>query len=250
MRRQAQILVMLVAVLLVVACHSGVSNKQLTTTRTDKLKEFRVKTFHGIEVSQGIHVVYSQAHGEPKVTAEGQPKALEALEVAVEDDELKVRYREGTENVNRLRTTVYVDAPDVNELEVMGGACIVLKKGLTLKEKLSIETDSGASLFGRPVRCKTLSVETGSGSSISLENIAAERVEAESNSGAIATLAGNCHAVSLEASSGAIINADELAAERGRAKATSGGNVKANVATRFAVEKSSGGAVTNAHAKN
>ena len=116
------------------------------------------------------------------VTAEFERGGPDDIKIRMDDDRLYVsRKSGGLWKDNKARVTVFVTAPEIEELKASSGSSLKAS-GLTSPE-LEVDVSSGASvkLSGT---CGELEIDASSGASLSAKELQCQSVEVSANSGA------------------------------------------------------------------
>lgn len=189
-------------------------------------KTYNLSGFSEIDISAGLSAEIAVG-GAYAVRAEGDPEALERLDLRVEGGALILaRKRQmgwGWKN-SHGRLTIYVTTPKLDGVEASSGAS-ASASGVDAPEfradvssgasfsvtgvcgALRSDASSGASLDARDLKCQSLSADASSGASITA--FASERVDASASSGASVRVRGGAKRVNADKSSGGSVSVSE-----------------------------------------
>ena len=188
-------------------------------------KTFDVGTFHGVDVSAGIHAV---------VTG-GTPLSVIADTARARDfDDLRVEVRDGILHVWRewsLGDLFNWNRPD-----------ITVTVGTEILD--SVEASSGALIEATGIVGEDIRLEASSGANIRADKIEGLSYEIETSSGARIEASGLCTTAKVESSSGASVAARSLDCKTATVGVSSGASIELAVREKLTAEASSGGSVT------
>jgi hypothetical protein len=182
-----------------------------------------VGSFHGVDVSSGIHAVVSG--GKPlSVVAEAKDaRDLTDLRYQVRDGVLHLWYDWTIGDIFGSlgrEITVTIGTEQLDALEASAGASI--EATTLMGEDIALEASSGASLRTDAIEGMAYSIESSSGASVETSGLCTS-AEIEVSSGAsVAAKALDCAKVSFEISSGASL--EVTARESITAEVSSGGH--------------------------
>lgn len=190
---------------------TGVEGSRNVISQNRNIKD----SFDKIKVSQGINVIYSQAH-EVSCDVEIDDNLVDLLETKVNGNTLEIYF---SENVSRRKkSTVYLSAPELEAIRTSSGSHFESENRIDAK-KMELRSSSGSSIE-ITIEAGEIDISTSSGSSIQVE--------------------GSCDKVWADASSGSTIEADDLLSNYANADASSGASITVNAADKIVADASSG----------
>ncbi len=172
--------------------------------------------FDEIKVSRGMNVYISQGK-KTKVVVKADENLLDAIEIHVEGNSLKITTNQNIRNATSKK--VFVTTPNISK----------------------IKSTAGSNVYSETViKSKNLNLSSSAGSNMKLE-INAENIDASSSAGSNMKLEGKTRSFEGKASSGSNLKAEELTTERCTASVSSGANLWITVEDNFSGHASSGG---------
>ena len=193
-------------------------------TYSDKNAQARnVQGFHGIKVSNGIHLYLSQGNEEAVAVSASSQEYIDRIKTEVVNGVLKIYYENNMKpwNNNGKSLRAYVSCKELDLLKANSGAEVEVD-GTIKSGTLSFDFSSGAQFDGR-VESTTLKVDQ--------------------NSGAEAKVSGTATNFTFDASSGATFRGYDLTTDHCDASASSGASLKVTVNKELAASASSGGQI-------
>lgn len=176
----------------------------------------KTESFEEIKISRGINVYISQGDY-TKVRVKADENLLEAIEISVEGNTLKV-----TANRNIRSATVkkvFITAPHISLIKSSSGSNVFTETNLKSPE---------------------LNISSSSGSNMKLE-IITDNLDVSASSGSNIKLEGTARSILGKASSGSNIKAKQLNTRNSNIKVSSGANFWITVKNDFEGHASSGG---------
>ncbi len=246
---------------------AGVGNA-IVPSKNYVTKKVKVGKFDGIATATSIDVVYTQTSGEQNIEVSAPDNLMEYVSVVVDDNILKVRFRnknsnEGISIDGKHKTVVRVSAPAVHGFRASSSGDITLTNGLKTTGKVAFKSSSSGDIESGSVKCdeliiqasssgdvelsqtecRSLDVEASSSGDVSVKNITAEQVQADASSAGDVALSGVCRTADFSASSSGDIEAKNLKADVVKARASSAGDVTCHAVESLTAETSSAGSV-------
>lgn len=229
-------------------------------------KKVKVGDFKGISTGTSIDVIYTQTSGSRDVEIYASDNLIDYIQVVVEDETLKVRFKSPTNNFSMSgshKMEVRVSAPAVNSLKASSSGDIILKNGLKTSGNVSLSSSSSGDITGGMVSCDNLSVSASSSGDVVLEKLKCENLEVKaSSSGDVSIkdiacvnttasasssgdvyLAGTCQNANYQSSSSGELKAKDLKAVDVQANASSSGDITCYVSGTLKAKASSSGDV-------
>jgi len=200
-----------------------------------------VGEFSGIQVSDGVNVVFKQeSPTNVKVIADSDK--LQYIITKVENGVLKVYVdNKKTKNLKFKNLSVNISSPRMDNIKASSGANFNVVNAIK-ENNLVIDASSGANVKGDFKISNTLDVGTSSGAVIRA-GITAGNIMIKASSGSNTAFEGKADSGIIDISSGALCKADDLRLDNLEVEATSGANLSVNVSTKLKVKASSGGMV-------
>lgn len=157
--------------------------------------------FTKISVSAGINVELRK--GPRSVKVEADDNLMKFIETEVEGKTLRIGIRDNT-NLQDTHITVYVTAPEIDDINASSAADVDVKDELKSNGKISLTASSSGSINTK---------------------LDAPEVNAESSSAGSISISGRTKNFSATSSSGASVKASELLSENTTAEASSGADI-------------------------
>lgn len=172
--------------------------------------------FDEIKVSRGMNVYISQGE-RTKVVVKADENLLDAIEIRVEGNTLKVTSNQNIRNAKSKK--VFVTTPNISK----------------------IKSTAGSNVFSETViKSKNLDLSSSAGSNMKLE-VNAENIDVSTSAGSNIKLEGTTRSFTGKASSGSNLKAEELTSKNCTASVSSGANLWITVEDDFSGHASSGG---------
>ena len=192
-------------------------------TFNDKNAQTRnVKGFHGIKISNGIHLYLSQGNEEAVAVSASRQEYIDKIKTEVDNGVLKIYYdHDKLWNSDGKDLRAYVSCKVLDLLKANSGAEVEVD-GTIKSGTLSFDFSSGAHFDGR-VESTTLKVDQ--------------------NSGAEAKVSGIVTNFTIEASSGSTFKGYDLTTDQCDASTSSGASLKVTVNKELIASASSGGQI-------
>jgi len=200
---------------------SAISQNKVINDKNAQKRD--VKNFHGIRVSNGIHLYLSQGNEEAVAVSASEEEYTHRIKTIVEDGILKIYYDNGNHSWHNdgKRLRAYVSFKTIDQLKGNSGAEVEVD-GTIKSSDLNFDFSSGASFSGR--------VESNS-------------LKVEQNSGAETQISGTTGNLRVEASSGSNFKGYDLETESCDANTSSGATLKVTVKKELTASASSGGQI-------
>ncbi|MFI5154574.1 MAG: head GIN domain-containing protein [Chitinophagales bacterium] len=181
------------------------------------------KNFHGIKVSNGIHLYLSQGNEEAVAVSAASDEYVRRIKTEVDNGILKIYYDHGVGpwSTDGKSLRAYVSFKTLDQLKANSGAEVEVD-GTIKSGDLAFDFSSGASFNGR--------VESNS-------------LKVEQNSGAETKISGVANNLTVEASSGSSFRGYDLETESCDANTSSGATLKVTVKKEMSASASSGGQI-------
>ena len=167
-------------------------------------KTLDVGTFHGVDVSSGIHVKVSGGKPHSVVVEASDTKDVTDLRYEVRDGVLKLWYDWNIIDIfdwSDVDVTVTIGTEVLDNLEAAAGSSI--DASVLMGEDIGLEASSGASIKTTAIEGMFYSIEASSGARIETSGFCTDAKIEVSSGASVAAKALDCSKVTLEASSGA-----------------------------------------------
>lgn len=211
--------------LAIVSCFVLVAAMSQTKTYNDKNAQVRnVKDFHGIRVSNGIHLYLTQGNEEAVAVSASDKEWIDRIVTEVDNGILKIYYdhdkwKSWSSDGKNLKA--YVSCKLLDILKANSGAEVEVD-GTIKSGNLAFDFSSGASFEGR--------VESSS-------------LKVDQNSGAQTKISGTTSSLTVDASSGATFKGYDLQTDQCEASMSSGATMTVTVQKELSASASSGGTI-------
>lgn len=214
---------------------------QKATPINDNISSVRnVEVFHGIDISAGVIVDFTQGN-DRKVEVIADADKMQYVKTKVENGILKVSIdRSSNKNLKFKKLLVNIQNPKLDDLYVSSGSIFKTKNKVS-DEKLNAQINSGA-IVTADFDYNNMTVQANSGSVLTLD-INTKMLDFSGNSGMIINAKGNAENASFKLGSGASCNAQNLTAKNVKVDVNSGAIAKVNANTTLDVMASSGAIV-------
>ena len=220
---------------------SGNTDKRNTVSQEPGTRERSVPPFHGISVSSGIKVSFTQAKDQ-LVQVEADEDKLMYVKTEVENGILRIYINSPKGKSLRFeKLFLKVAGPTLDKISVSSGANLSTLN--TVKsQSFDVDVSSGANLSAELDAKNNVDVDVSSGSSVRLK-INSKSLDFSGSSGSSSTIAGTADETHFRASSAATVNSQDLVSKIASADASSGASVRLNVSERLTAEATSGASI-------
>lgn len=202
--------------------------------------ERNVEAFHGIEVSSGVLVDFTQGK-ERKVEISADADKIQYIKTEVNNGILKIYIDRSTiKNLKFKKLLVNIQNPVLDDLYVSSGSIFKTKNKVS-DQKLNAQVNSGA-IVTADFDYSFISIQANSGSVLNLE-VHSKEFNFSGNSGMMGNFRGATENFSLKLNSGASCNALDLMAKYVKLDLHSGAIAKVNANATLDVMASSGAIV-------
>ncbi len=128
-------------------------------------KSRSVDAFHGVSVSGGIDLFFTQGAQSVSVTA-NDPAVRDKIITEVKNGVLMIYMEKGSWNLGNSKRKAYVSAEQLTELEASGGSDVRIE-GMVKSDQLDISLSGGSDLRGK-ITATTLSIKQSGGSDVDI----------------------------------------------------------------------------------
>lgn len=219
------------------------SNRSSSSSSSSSITEEvrKVGNFHGIKVSSGIKVSFTQGNSQ-NVRVETDADKLEYVKTEVENGILNIYVKNPNNRaVSFKKLHVDITAPRLNSIAATSGANFTALNTIN-EDSFDVTSTSGANISADLIAKGNINASTTSGSNMKL-NIKAKNLQMTSTSGSDATVVGSADYTSFQVSSAASVNAQDLVSRSSTVAASSAASVKVNVSERLTATASSGATI-------
>jgi hypothetical protein len=200
-----------------------------------------VGEFSGIQVSNGINVVFKQeSPTSVKVIADADK--LQYVVTKVENGTLRIFIdSKGVKNLKFKNLSVNVSAPEIKTLQMSSAATFNVVNAIRENE-LMIDASSGSSIKGKFNISNRFLVAVSSGATMDAD-IDSKEFSYKGTSGSSVNFEGQADTGMFDVSSGAVCKAKNFKTETVYVQSTSGGDVSVSVSKELRAKASSGGSI-------
>lgn len=199
-----------------------------------------VAAFHGIEISSGLIVDFTQGK-ERKVEVFADADKIQFVKTIVENGILKVSIdKSSIKNMKFKKLLINIQNPNLDDLSVSSGSVFNTKNKIIV-DKIEAKIYSGAIING-DFNAKNAFFDANSGSMLNL-NILSDEFLLNANSGIMANLTGTVKNGIFKLDSGVSCNAQNLEAQNVIVNINSGAIVKVNASLKLDIMANSGAIV-------
>lgn len=177
-----------------------------------------VSSFDKISVSGAFYVEVVPGSAEQRVQVTADDNIMEDVLVRVEDGELRIKMRSGT-NYNDVYPKVIINIASLDKISTSASAKVQVKNTLKSSGKIQLETSSAGTIIA---------------------DVDAPSIDADASSGSTLELSGRTQSYTAQCSSGSIINSASLLSENTDVQASSGASAKVHASVTLKAAASSG----------
>lgn len=203
-------LLLCVTALLAVACKSGSKPDPNRPTI-----DIPVTAISAIEAHEAISVKFVQSDAAPKITVTTRKDYVNNIDVKMVGTTLVAKYK-NKRKVPENGVEVVITAPGINKITATSAAIVNLGDECTLKDNLTISTNSAGSVKCRKLECYNLTLNASSASQIILNNLNCHEIHAEASSLALIGLEGKATGAHVKEDTGAEVRCGQLTTTAGK----------------------------------
>ncbi len=166
--------------LLLTSCDDGFglfNTKRITGKGAMEKQDRDVKDFKGIDLMASADVIIKQG-ATYKVVVEGQKNISEILETVVDNGILRIKFKEGSWNLNFDKLNVYVETPSVSSIELSGSGNMTLESAFNADDLDIKVSGSGNIKTADGLTAKKINVEIGGSGDIKMGTTTATELKA------------------------------------------------------------------------
>lgn len=215
------LLIIAASLCLLLLCGSWGQKKNIKGSGNVQSEERNITSFNEIEVSRGIRVFLAQGDYKALVV-KADDNLLPYLKTVREGNTLKIRLSEDIEVKNYTEMSVYVTAPQMEELEATTAASI---EGVT------------------PWKADKIELKATTSANIRLD-LTAISIEADLSTAANITLKGSTDRLKADLTTSAVLKADGLTARFADLKASTGSSIDVQVKEQIEYHLSTGASLS------
>ncbi len=213
--------------LLLTSCDDGFGllNSKRITGKGDMEKQDRdAKDFKGIDLMASADVIIKQG-STYKVIVEGQKNILEILETVVENGILRIKFKDGSWNLNFDKLNVYIETPSVSSIELSGSGNMTVETAFNIEELDLKVSGSGNIKTADGLTAKKINVEIGGSGDIKMGSTTATDLKAAVLGSGNFEIKGTGEKAKFEITGSGDIDADAFITKSAEAQTTGSGNI-------------------------
>ena len=239
----------------------GSIKKHVKASNTYVTKEIRTADFVKIQLTGSADVTYEQRQGKPHVEVYTSDNVLEALDVIVESNVLKIGFKKGYKiSYNDLK--IRVQSPNIEGVYISGSGDVDLKPGIQTNHivlsiagsgdidfndltatDLEVTIAGSGDVEGKHVTCNALKSSIAGSGDIDLENLVAGTVKASSAGRGEVELKGTSETATYSIAGSGDIKARGLVVKRVEATTTGSGDIECHATDFLKVRTTGSGSV-------
>lgn len=239
----------------------GSIKKHVKASNTYVTKEIRTADFVKIQLTGSADVTYEQRQGKPHVEVYTSDNVLEALDVIVESNVLKIGFKKGYKiSYNDLK--IRVQSPNIEGVYISGSGDVDLKPGIKTNHivlsiagsgdidftdltatDLEVTIAGSGDVEGKHVTCNALKSSIAGSGDIDLENLVAGTVKASIAGSGEVELKGTSETATYSIAGSGDIKARGLVVKRVEATTTGSGDIECHATDFLKVRTTGSGSV-------
>lgn len=239
----------------------GSIKKHVKASNTYVTKEIRTADFVKIQLTGSADVTYEQRQGKPHVEVYTSDNVLEALDVIVESNVLKIGFKKGYKiSYNDLK--IRVQSPNIEGVYISGSGDVDLKPGIKTNHivlsiagsgdidftdltatDLEVTIAGSGDVEGKRVTCNALKSSIAGSGDIDLENLVAGTVKASIAGSGEVELKGTSETATYSIAGSGDIKARGLVVKRVEATTTGSGDIECHATDFLKVRTTGSGSV-------
>lgn len=213
------------------------ADDETTISRT-----FAADAFDRVIVNCSADIRFTQRAGAPAVTAHGTEKAVDQLEVSVEEGTLRIGCRNAVKRFSTFDVTFDIAAESLAGIKVNGSGDIALGQDLTTANLRAVINGSGELRVGR-LRCDTLSIFVNGSGDVRLDSLDCAATEIYVNGSGDITAAGATGAAEYRINGAGDMKLDNLVADDVTARINGAGNIRCHARNTLVGKVSGAGTI-------
>ena len=215
--------------LLLNSCDDGFglfdSSKRIVGKGAVEKQERDAKDFKGIDLMVSGNVFVKQGSNY-KVTVEAQKNILDVVETVVENGILRLKFKEGSWNMNFDKLNFYIETPSVSSLKISGSGDMTVESAFNSDDLDLNVSGSGNIKMPNGITVKTLEAEIGGSGDINLTSVSAEQLSAKVLGSGNFEINGSGNKAKFEVTGSGDIAASDFKTKATEAHTTGSGNIK------------------------
>ncbi len=211
-------------------------------TITNKLE---VSSFHEIEASSVIQVVYTQSQGEYSATVTMPENAEEYFSYKCDGDKLKFWLNNKKHKSIDGDVIVRISSPYISDIDISGASKFSAEKINQVNKDLEIDCSGASSVSIKEAYVNELEADCSGASHIDLLNLNAKSVDIDCSGASGANLSGKTNEAKFDACGASTISAQKLKAKEGKAEASGASNVNCSIENLYSRRSSGASHVNN-----
>ncbi|MGN0309096.1 MAG: head GIN domain-containing protein [Bacteroides sp.] len=239
----------------------GSIKKHIKASNTYVTKEIRTADFTKIQLTGSADVTYEQRQGQPRVEVYTSDNVLEALDINVDGNALKIGFKKGYKiSYNKLK--IKVQSPNIEGLYIAGSGDVDLKPGIKTDHlvlsiagsgdidltdltatNLEITIAGSGDVEGNLVKCSALKSSIAGSGDIDLKNLAAGSVQASIAGSGEMEFMGTADTASYSIAGSGDIKARDMVVKHVEASTTGSGDIECHATDYLKIRTTGSGSV-------
>ena len=235
--------------------------KHIKASNTYVTKEIRTADFTKIQLTGSAEITYEQRQGTPRVEVYTSDNVLEALDVNVEGNTLKIGFKKGYKiSYNKLK--INVQSSNMEGIYISGSGDVDLKPGIKTNHlvlsiagsgdidltdltatDLEITIAGSGDVEGNLVKCSALKSSIAGSGDIDLKNLTAATVKASIAGSGEMELKGTADTASYSIAGSGDIKARDLVVKHVEASTTGSGDIECHATDYLKIRTTGSGSV-------
>ena len=239
----------------------GSIKKHIKASNTYVTKEIRTADFTKIQLTGSADVTYEQRKGNPLVEVYTSDNVLEALDIDVKGNTLRIEFKKGYKiSYNELK--IKIQASNIEGVSITGSGDVELKPGIKTSRMLLTIAGSGdidvtdltatdleitiagsGDVEGNLVKCSALKSSIAGSGDIDLKNLAAGSVQASIAGSGEMELKGTADTASYSIAGSGDIKARDMVVKHVEASTTGSGDIECHATDYLKIRTTGSGSV-------
>lgn len=239
----------------------GSIKKHIKASNTYVTKEIRTADFTKIQLTGSADVTYEQRQGQPRVEVYTSDNVLEALDIDVKGNTLRIEFKKGYKiSYNELK--IKIQSSNIEGVSITGSGDVELKPGIKTSRMLLTIAGSGdidvtdltatdleitiagsGDVEGNLVKCSALKSSIAGSGDIDLKNLAAGSVQASIAGSGEMELKGTADTASYSIAGSGDIKARDMVVKHVEASTTGSGDIECHATDYLKIRTTGSGSV-------
>lgn len=239
----------------------GSIKKHIKASNTYVTKEIRTADFTKIQLTGSADVTYEQRQGQPRVEVYTSDNVLEALDIDVKGNTLRIEFKKGYKiSYNELE--IKIQSSNIEGVSITGSGDVELKPGIKTSRMLLTIAGSGdidvtdltatdleitiagsGDVEGNLVKCSALKSSIAGSGDIDLKNLAAGSVQASIAGSGEMELKGTADTASYSIAGSGDIKARDMVVKHVEASTTGSGDIECHATDYLKIRTTGSGSV-------